>query len=207
MQHTPWQICPRAQSEPSAPLSSPRSAMTQRTQRQMLRMILGVKRRRQRSPDNHDRNQADDADVSNSDAGHDSSEHDTDTICDNDQIIEEVDHVLEPWVDGIKRATAEARRRMQQLSIEDWTVLHRKRKFQWARKVVGGPIGHWQMKVLFWRPNNEPEGSPHRRPGRQKTRSTDDLRKLVLDYYGHSDWHCIATMPAWDDLQGAYVEQ
>ena len=176
----------------------------QRIQRQMLRMIIGIKRRRVQHTDNNNRQETSDTDGPRNDAGNDasndSSKHDTDTICDDAVIIEDTEDTLEPWVDWIKRATTEARLRMQQLNIEDWTSIQRRRKFKWAQQIVCGPTGNWQRKILWWRPDNDPDGSPHRRPGRQKTRWTDDLRKLVIGCCGHSDWLRVATAPVWDDL-------
>ena len=181
-----------------------------RTERHMLRMILGAKRRRQQRADSTTRDQPDKADTSNNDARNDttdSSEHGTDTTSDNINLVEETNDDLEPWVDWIKRVTAEARARISQLNIEDWTTTQRRRKFQWAKQVVCGPVDSWAMKVSLWRPDNDPDGSPHRRPGRQKTRWTDSLRMLVMETYGHSDWHRVAATPAWDDLLNAYIQQ
>ena len=62
-------------------------------------------------------------------------------------MIEDAYVILEPCVGWIKRAAAEARKRMQQLNIEDLAILQRKRTFQWAQKIAGGPFRSWQMDV------------------------------------------------------------
>ena len=133
----------------------------QKTQRQMLRMILGVPRRVMHvCPD-------DGSDVTSN--------------ADEETHVESAAESLEPWVDWIRRSTHEAEKRMKELKLEDWVTLHRRRKWRWARKVAASPIPSWSKHALTWEPGHRIQSANYtRRVGRPKLRWTDDIRVHIF---------------------------
>ena len=173
----------------------------QKTQRQMLRMILKVPRRIiQACPDTQ-----------------------SDGTSDEDQdVIEESAENLEPWVDWIKRSTYEAERRMKELKLEDWVSLHRRRKWKWARRVAISELPNWGRRALTWEPGHRiPSSRYSRRVGRPKLRWADDIRKHIwqklynttappslharldnISWLHHAQDHEI-----WDKLEDSFIQR
>ena len=119
----------------------------QKTQRQMLRMILGVPRR----------------------VMHVCQDNGSDVTSDADEEahVESPAESLEPWVDWIRRSTHEAERRMKELKLEDWVTLHRRRKWRWAEKVATSPIPSWSKQALTWEPGHRIQSANYSRRARR----------------------------------------
>jgi hypothetical protein len=60
---------------------------------------------------------------------------------------------LESWQDWIQRTTHEALEAMGKVGLEDWVVLARKRKWQWACKIAKHSDARWTQRILMWEPN------------------------------------------------------
>ena len=92
------------------------------TQRKMLRMILGMKRRVLKY----------EGEDQNTD-GTESASEDTDTSEDS----------LEPWSDFLKRATRAAEDRLAATNQEEWITLWRRRQWRWAGKLARPSMDKW----------------------------------------------------------------
>ena len=173
----------------------------QKTQRQMLRMILRVPRR-----------------VIHAHTDTESSG----TSDESQDAIEDSTENLEPWVDWIKRSTHEAERRMKELKLEDWVSLHRRRKWKWARRVAISELPNWSRRALTWEPGHRIPGSSYnRRVGRPKLRWTDDIRRHVYQKVynataphslharlDHVTWmHHAHDTNLWDELEESFVQR
>ena len=82
---------------------------------------------------------------------------------------------VESWVDWIQRCTHEAEGHMSRLRINDWVSTQHHRKCNWARRVEQDKH-KWSYKALQWDPQIHARGYPQRRHARPKTRWTDDLQ-------------------------------
>ena len=174
----------------------------QKTQRQMLRMILRVPRRViPECPD---------------------TGSDVTSEPDHDTTVENSTENLEPWVDWIRRSTHEAERRMKELKLEDWVSLHRRRKWRWARKVATSQGSNWSVRALTWEPGHRmPTANYTRRVGRPKLRWADDIRTHIWQKLYNTtpppslharldnrSWlHHARDREMWDKLEDSFIQR
>ena len=130
------------------------------TQRQMLRMILQMPRRRV------------------------TLESETDTSEGAEQqaqasIDVTTDESLEPWQEWIRRSTREVEHRMGRLNLDDWITLQRRRKWRWARKIATSTQEAWGPLVLKWDPSPHLGVLRNRRTGKPKARWADDIKQYI----------------------------
>jgi hypothetical protein len=141
-------------------LTKESQVLLQRTQRKMLRMILGSPRRRIVRHDG--------------DAGDRDSEDDGGTSCETD-----VGDDLEPWQDWLARTTRAAEAQLQKYKLETWATAWRRRVWRWAARIATYHHDRWAWKAARW----EPELSPlakGRQPHRQRKRWSDDIVKFLV---------------------------
>ena len=114
---------------------------------------------------------------------------------------------LEPWVDWIKRCTHEIEERVRKLRLEDWVTLQRRRKWRYARKVLLANSHEWNTAALHWDPTLDHKLNTHRRPGRPKTRWTDDLQQHI-QRQTQTPWLKTGTRnDIWITTEEKYVQQ
>ena len=111
------------------------------------------------------------------------------------------DGVLEDWVDWIVRSTAEAKKIMVKLQVDDWVEEVHRRCFRWAGRTARLDDERWTREVLLWSVNGS------RRRGRPKMRWTDQLNKLfkqgpIANRFG---LELEAAEPSWCPLEDDYV--
>ena len=114
-------------------------------QRKMLRMVLNARLRI--------------LPVASSDATSNTDASDHSSITSN----------LEPWVDFLRRTAHWTDDHLKTAGLSEWTVLWKRRKWQWAAKLLGEGPGKWSVKATLWQPlvhSNIPRG---RRQARSKT--------------------------------------
>ena len=140
-------------------------------QRQMLRMMLQMPRRRIQTTSDTDRSEG---------------EEQQGQI---DGIDISTDESLEPWQEWIRRSTREVEHRMGRLKIEDWVTLQRRRKWRWANKVAISTQEAWGPLVLKWDPSPHLGVFQNRRIGRPKLRWADDIKRYLY-------WTLHTTTPA-----------
>ena len=145
-----------------------------RTQRQMLRMILGSPRRllgtQQPSNEPHRDNR-------NSNSDTDSTTTTTTTMTTTTtttQTPTAEEPTLEPWEEWVRRCTHQAERHLARLGIQDWPTLQQQRKTQWAER-VSNEKHKWTYSALQWDPQTT-HRQAHRRRGRPRTRWSDDIQ-------------------------------
>ena len=115
------------------------------------------------------------------------------------------EHVLEDWVDWVRRATRDAEKYMTQYCIPDWIHEVRKRQFQWAGHVCRRTDGRWTKQVLGWTPVGQ------RAVGRPLTRWSDAVNKF-FDHLGaatdcHINWMSAAQDRGyWKQLEEHFLE-
>jgi hypothetical protein len=59
---------------------------------------------------------------------------------------------LEPWVDWIRRATHDSERLVKEVNLEDWVVIHRRRKWHFAGKAATKSDNRWSTRLFSWVP-------------------------------------------------------
>ena len=84
---------------------------------------------------------------------------------------------VETWLDWVRRTTREAEMRLAKLNIDDWIIIQRKQKLDWARKLATEENQTWASRILDWQPDPCKFGRLQARPRR---RWVDDMIEIVL---------------------------
>ena len=104
---------------------------------------------------------------------------------------------LEDWVDFSRRAKHRVEELADQMSMQDWVHIQRRRKWQFAGKVARQQDGRLSRQILEWRPNC----GHGRSQGRPKTRWADQLGS-----FAGGDWMDLAlNADDWDIAEEAFV--
>ena len=178
----------------------------QRTQRRMLRMILGHGRRR--IPiETHENESAEGADVQ-SNASDPAKPEEAD-----ENPEEDPQEDLEPWVDWIRRVTHHVEERLAYLRIRKWIEQARLRKWKWAEKTFTSQnMERWSVIALHWNPQihyDKPKPTARRKPMRPNMRWLDDIVKITR---GSSEANCVVEevwrcREFWTKYEGTYVKR
>ena len=120
-------------------------------QRKMLRMVLNAKRRTI-----HYSSTAPSVDTTKSDDGSDDSN-------------------LEPWADFLKRTARWTEEQLQNAGLSQWLVLWKRRKWQWAGKLVEEGADKWSTRAALWQPLTQSSAPRGRRQARPRRRWDQDL--------------------------------
>ena len=139
-----------------------------RTQRRMLRLIIGTPRRLIQPPQPNDSTKPNTS---------------SDSINTNDHTPTQLtqlkqDGHLELWSDYVQRATRVAEATMTRHNFNDWVTTHYQRKQRWAQHVAKLPTNRWSYLVTNWRPEISESRPVYRRQGRPCKRWHDDIDKL-----------------------------
>jgi len=171
-----------------------------RTQRRMLRMILGSGRRLMAT------------------ATEGSSQHDADSQCSETLLNppdvdtnSEGDH-LEPWVDWIRRTTHAIEHHTDKLKMESWIKQVRRRKFEFAGRLSHISDNRWSVQATNWDPAIHFDGmtcKAGRRQARPRRRWCDELNEFAQSIdAGCENWRDLATdAEKWDTLSDKFVEE
>ena len=119
----------------------------QRTQRKMLRMVVGSGRRRTVRDDGGT-------------TGSGSEEDDSDG--------------LEPWPEWIQRTTRAAEAQLERQHLTKWIAAWRKKVWRWAARVAAYSPTRWAWKAMSWQPEMSPRAKG-RLPQGQRKRWCDDI--------------------------------
>ena len=153
----------------------------QRTQRRMLRLIVGTPRRR-----------------------YTTSTH----SCDHHDTIN--DPTAEPWPTYIKRATRIAERQLHNLNFECWITTYWRRKWKWAARVATQDHSRWSRRSIHWQPQYTDRRYTIRRQARPYTRWDDTINAFLrsLPQFPNSpQWTQLATdATTWKSLEDQFVE-
>ena len=104
---------------------------------------------------------------------------------------------LETWVDFVKHAAEKVDAISDQMGMESWLVLHRRRKWQFAGSLVRQRDSRWSQQVVHWTPNL----GFRRSAGAPKTRWADQLEK-----FAGGDWLTFAQEPyEWDAIEDVHA--
>ena len=171
-----------------------------RTQRKMLRMILGHGRRRA---------QPNAAEPESS--GEDVQSNASNTVKPEADPPEDPRDELEPWVDWIKRVTHDVEERLKQPGMRSWTEEARLRKWKWAQKLfTREQLDRWSVKALHWNPQvhlDRPKPASRRRPTRPKLRWLDDILKISREASNTSAAEGVKEPNFWNQCRDLYVKQ
>ena len=107
-------------------------------------------------------------------------------------------HPQETWVEYIKRATAEAERRMMELNFVCWVDAYRCRKWRFVAKAVRATDGRWSKRLLNWNPHFR--CWPCRSVGHPQLRWEDSFARIA-----GGDWLSIAASEVWPVLEHGFV--
>ena len=200
-------------------LTKAMTSTLKRTQRRMLRLIVGTPRRRTTARPSA----ATGAEIMTIDEH--SSEHTrpTHTSHNPDTTTPRLNpppDLEEPWVDFIKRATHTAESLAQRACVHDWASLYHARKWRWAHRVATQERGRWSAMITSWNPPTHDARHTQRRRGRPCKRWDDDINEFLKTLQpdmadptmspptrtNHSNqWLPLAADGAWLDLEAAFV--
>ena len=170
-----------------------------RTQRKMLRMVLG-----------HGRRLIQASIVEPDSSGEDVQSNASNTVQPEDEPLEDPRDNLEPWVEWIKRVTHHVEERIKRLGIRSWTEEARLRKWKWARDLfVGGHAERWSTKALHWNPQvhfDRPKPAARRRPTRPNLRWLDDIVKITREAPDDAKDEVLGRPDFWTQYQDLYVK-
>ena len=124
-----------------------------RTQRRMLRLIIGTPRRTSQPSSIIDDN------------GH--------------NLPNDNDNGLEPWCDFLQRTTHIAETIMSKHNITRWTTTYFRRKWRWAQRLATLPNDRWCRLVTRWRPDSTEQRPAYRKQGRPRKRWCDDINDFI----------------------------
>ena len=80
---------------------------------------------------------------------------------------------LEPWPEFIQRVTHHIEDLLDSICLEDWVVLHRRRKWNFLHRVASARDDRWSKLLLAWKPQGV------RSAGRPCTRWSDCIEQLA----------------------------
>ena len=170
-----------------------------RTQRKMLRMVLG-----------HGRRLVQTGTVDPDSSGEDVQSNVSNTVHPEDEPPEDPRDNLEPWVDWIKRVTHDVEERIKQLGMRNWTEEARLRKWKWAQSLYVGEISErWSTKALHWNPQehfDRPKPAARRRPTRPTLRWLDDIVKICREVQEDAADDILKRPDFWTQYQDQYVK-
>eukprot|EP00973_Karenia_brevis_P038920 5373312-Karenia_brevis.AAC.1 len=113
----------------------------------MLRLIVGISRRRDAAENNQSLTQhplTQDHDNNNDDDVNSSGTTDSPHNPHDDQH----EDMLEPWVDFIRRATHAAEKLAANLNIESWTCTYWRKKWAWAHRIALHGSDRWTQRII-----------------------------------------------------------
>ena len=125
------------------------------TQRKMLRMILGARRR------------VLDTSVLSNDACSSTS----------DETYEELN--LEAWPDFLKRTTRMVESQLQGANLDEWVTLWRQIQWRWAGKVVQLDQHKWSYVAMLWQPMLDCTSGGVRAQARPRKKWDDDIKAFL----------------------------
>ena len=175
-----------------------------RTQRRMLRIVLGTPRRQilqasQAAPSDHS------TDDVNSNTSQRSTLEETVTLTEQD--------LLEPWPDFVKRATRLAETMSAEVKAEDWVTIFWKSKWRWAQRIAAQPCDRWSRLAATWDPEIHDKRPTARRSGGQHKRWDDDINAFLRDHQHafpniqHEGWLRLAhRQDLWGDMEDNFVK-
>ena len=156
----------------------------QRTQRRMLRMIIGTPRRTMLPYQNNHTN-------------------DTFTTSTTPPVKQETPtDNLELWSKFIKRATHIAESTMTKHRITQWTTTYFRRKWRWARRLTQLNDDRWCKLVTTWNPQICEHRPAYRKQGRPCRRWGDDIEH----YFGGTTWSEFNDHHYWRLHEDIYIK-
>jgi len=148
------------------------------TQRKMLRMVLNAKRRVVTSS-------------SSSNCASASEENDADE--------------LEPWPAFLKRTAQWTDEQLEKASLRQWLVEWRRRKWQWASRLLDPDSQRWSTVATKWQPLIHSSSVCGRRQARPRKRWDQDFVEYLTAVWPDvgSTWQQLACDTEWWDSQCA----
>ena len=124
------------------------------TQRKMLRMTLGARRRILATSEDDSSAEA---------QAEDDEEHE----------------ILEPWPDFLKRMAKETDEHLEKSGIPSWMAKWRTKKWRWAQKLYAGNAQKWSQVATSWKPLLHSVNATIRKRARPRKRWEDDIKNAV----------------------------
>ena len=156
----------------------------QTTQRKMMRIILGAKRRVLFTS------------LSESSSNSSSS----------DVVSEDEDVALEPWVDFLKRTTRLVEDKLMAAGEKEWLASWRIRKWRWAGKLVSQNQHKWSYTALLWNPLLHSQRAAGRAQGRPRKRWEEDFQQFFWYKKDSREWREVAANPTeWVQLEEHFL--
>ena len=158
-------------------LRKDQETLINRTQRKMLRIILGAGRRR--APPNTGPQTEPSECSSGSDIDSDDGKaHPDETIVSETELEEDLEH----WSEWIKRTTHFVEAQLQKLEIQSWVVRVRRQKWRLVSRIAMQDDDRWTKKAMKWDPSLMFDGLVPialRRQARPKMRWSDSLTEFL----------------------------
>ena len=172
------------------------------TQRKMLRIILGQGRRR--IPVRN---------VEQDSSGEDVQSNASNTAgpAEEEEVLEDPQNELEPFVDWIQRVTHNVEERVKSLKMRSWIEEARIRKWKWARSLYTKKSSEqWSTRALHWNPQihyDRPKPAARRRPTRPNLRWLDDIVKIGHGSSSTTTAEDLEQEHFWTQYQDLYVKR
>jgi hypothetical protein len=116
---------------------------------------------------------------------------------------------LEPWDAWLRRTARYMEEQLESAHLRDWVSQIRSRKWRWCSKVVRQTDNRWTSTLLSWDPTCVSQRG--RRQGRPVTRWADDIQKFLATAYdcsveGGDDWmHIASNNEEWRAMEADYI--
>ena len=171
-----------------------------KTQRKMLRMMLG-----------HGRRVVHTNAVEPDSSGEDVQSNASNTIKPEDEPPEDPRDDLEPWVEWIRRVTHHMEERVRQLGMRSWIEEARLRKWKWAQSLYAREHAErWATKALHWNPQihfDRPKPAARRRPTRPNLRWQDDMVKISREASDAPADETFSRLEFWVQYRDLYMKR
>ena len=175
-----------------------------RTQRRMLRMILGAGRRRQPASTTTQT----DGD-SGSDVASDGT-NDVDNLVESGMTDLPTDCKLEPWQEWVRRTTHQVEDQLKKLNVDSWVTRVRRNQWRMAHRASIQHSMRWSRLAAAWQPALFFDGGrsrAHRVSARPKKRWSDDIAKFLqyADVSGGGWLEVAQHEELWAELEDRFV--
>ena len=141
-----------------------------------------------------------------------------------ENLQNEGDDMMEPWVGWIRRCTHDAEQRLATLNIPDWISIQRSRKWTWASRIANDSRNKWGLKALLWDPTLDSRYNTRRRQARPRRRWIDDITQHIQHYNEddddnndtaqqdldspHHSWRTLArNADLWADMEDEHIKR
>jgi len=184
-------------------LTKDMSMKLRRTQRRMLRLVVGTTRRRER-PKQMDKKH-DGSTMSTMCNTH----GDEDTFDVSMLMTTPENDVLEPWQDFLRRSNQIAETHARRSGIEEWTTRYLRKKWRWASRIAGHSRDRWTKLATSWEPEFDERRCAIRHHARPRRRWDHEIGAYLQhnEVHKQTHWmHLAQDTDKWHATESKFIE-